>query len=249
MRRQAKQLRHMTTTEEKLVHIRRNHKKTVIGALSTKFKIIVSMYQILSQFENLLQVRFPRIFENFTRQVGEIFNLDFLSIIKVGCIVETNFYTKLLITTAAPLVFTIIIFAFAGLKILCTKSRELQRQTFNRAVGYFLVLTYMVFVSVSMTIFSTFGCRTYGDNPERFLSLDQSISCDTHAHFLYQLYAFVMVIVYPIGITALYSFLLWSHRKALIEDNREDNKELHKIAFLWDDYEPDMWWFEVSWRR
>ena len=248
MRKQAKQLRHMTTTEEKMLHLRRNHKKTVIGSLSTKFKILISMYQILSQFENLLQVRFPPIFENFTRQLGEIFNLDFLSMVKVGCIVETNFYTKLLVTTITPIALSLMIFGFTWLKMLCLKTEELKMHALDRAMATFLVLTYMVFVSVSMTIFYTFGCRTYGDNPERFLALDQSISCDTEKHKNYMIYASVMIFVYPIGITTLYLLLLWSNRQALTEDKREDNKKLHKIAFLWDDYEPDMWWFEVSGR-
>ena len=246
MRKQAKQLRHMTTTEEKLVYLRRNHKRSIIGLLSTKFKILVSMYQVLSQFENILQVRFPPIFENFSRQLGEIFNFDFLSMVKVGCIVDTNFYTRLLVTTITPIVLSLIILAFSRLKMSCAKSEEIKRQIRNRSIGMFLVITYMVFVSVSMTIFSTFGCRTYGDNQERFLALDQSISCDTYKHKVYKMYALVMILVYPVGITALYSRLLWTHREALVQDDREENKKLHKISFLWDDYEPEMWWFEVS---
>ena len=233
------------TVEEKMIYMRRNQKSTFLGKLTTKFKILASFFQILSQFENILQIRFPPIFEDFLRWVGTVLNLDALSLVKVGCIVETNFYTRLLVMTITPLAISAGIFTFAALKQLCVHGEENKRRVVDRATGLFLVLTYMVFVSVSMTVFFTFGCRTYGDNPERFLFLDQSISCDTPKHYAFQFYALLMIFVYPLGITALYTYLLWSHRGELRASDRDENKNLHKISFLWDDYEPEMWWFEI----
>ena len=244
LRRQAQQLRHMDT-EEKLMFMRRSKKDSILGAISTKFKILASFFQILSQFENILQIRFPPVFEEFTRWLNSVFNLDALSLVKVGCIVETNFYTRLLVMTITPIALTGIIFLFAWVKQMFFSDEDEKKRIRDRAISLFLVLTYMVFVSVSMTVFFTFGCRSYGGNSERFLFLDQSISCETDKHRWFMYYATVMIFVYPFGITALYFRLLWTHRKALVEEGREKNRKLNKIAFLWDDYEPEMWWFEV----
>jgi hypothetical protein len=60
----------------------------------TKFKILASFYQITSQFESVLNVRFPPIFENFLRAVGGIVNLDVLNLAKVGCFMESNAYQR-----------------------------------------------------------------------------------------------------------------------------------------------------------
>ena len=74
---------------------------------------------------------------------------------------------------------------------------------------------------------------------------DQSVDCGTAKHAAYQVYAGVMMVVYPVGIPTLYGVLLWRAREPLQEEGREGNEKLHKIAFLWQDYEPELWWFEV----
>jgi len=111
-------------------------------------KILASFFQILSQFENVLQIRFPPLFENFSRWVGAVFNLDALQMVKVGCIIQTNFYTKLVGMTLLPIVITFLVFAVAGLHTMCVKEEEKRRNIVDRAVSLFLVLTYLVFVSV-----------------------------------------------------------------------------------------------------
>jgi len=63
-----------------------------------------------------------------------------------------------------------------------------------------------------------------------------------------------MVLVYPVGIPLLYMSLLTKHKQTLQANDRGEQKhntEVHKLAFLWDEYEPQYWWFEiyVCWQR
>jgi uncharacterized membrane protein YwzB len=103
----------------------------------------------------------------------------------------------------------------------------------------------MVFASVSTTVFDTFNCETFGDDPTHYMSSDQSIDCDDPTHKKYQGFAYVMIMVYPVGIPLLYFTVLYWNRKALQAEDRLANTSLLKISFLWDTYEPEMWWFEV----
>ena len=99
--------------------------------------------------------------------------------------------------------------------------------------GIFLALTYVVYASTSSAIFETFLCTRYGDDPTRYLLADRSISCDTTTHSLYEIYAGVMILVYPIGITAMYAYLLIINRVAIMdEETREDNEGIRYLVFL-----------------
>ncbi|GMI42890.1 hypothetical protein TeGR_g6250, partial [Tetraparma gracilis] len=200
---------------------------------------------IVSQFESVLNVRFPKAFEEFGRLVSKFVNLDALNLTKVGCLVQTNFYHKLVLSTMGPLCVSAVI----GLGALVMKKRakdhEHKQAAINGAVSLFLGLTYLVFSSVSTTIFDTFNCKTFGDDEREYMMSDQSVDCGSPDHIWYQTYAGVMMFVYPVGIPMMYGVLLWRAREQLREDGREEVEKLHKIAFLWQDYEQEMWWFEV----
>ncbi|GMH74897.1 hypothetical protein TL16_g06590 [Triparma laevis f. inornata] len=56
----------------------------------------------------------------------------------------------------------------------------------------------------------------------------------------------LMILVYPVGITALYSYELWKNREAIQDsENSDNNPNIQCIVFLWRDYRPDFWWFEI----
>ncbi|KAG5183617.1 hypothetical protein JKP88DRAFT_181745, partial [Tribonema minus] len=98
------------------------------------------------------------------------------------------------------------------------------------------------------------------------LRADYSLSCDTSTHKAYCVYAGVMILVYPIGIPALYMALLWRQRAAIAavharRDSREssaappdcnaDNmvvpldREVDAITFLWQPYKGKTYYWEV----
>jgi len=199
----------------------------------------------VSQFESVLNVRYPPAFEKFARLVSKFANLDALNLTKLGCLMQTNFYHKLLLSTIAPIGVSMIIFVFTRLMMINAKDHEHKMHVIDGSVAIFLSLTYMVFASVSTTIFDTFNCKTFGDDENEYMMSDQSVDCGTSEHMLYQTYAGVMMFVYPIGIPVLYFVLLYKNREKLHTNDRDDDEGLHHIAFLWDCYEPQLWWFEI----
>ena len=222
------------------------HRNHWTHKVKSKAKIFTSFFQIVSQFENILQIRLPDVFEKFARWCSSVANVEALKLIKVGCLVKTNFYTRLLMTTIGPIAISICILLWFIVRKKMAKTKEMVQDARNEAVGRFLWLTYFVFVSVSTTVFFTFGCVKFGDDENRYLAVDVSVNCDTNTHKLFMLYASAMVLVYPVGISYLYSKLLFDNREAIKKgDDREEDTKLHKIAFLWDSYKPEHWYYEI----
>jgi hypothetical protein len=205
----------------------------VSTSMRVKFKILAAYYQIVTQYESVLQIRFPAVFENFARKVSALANLDALKLGRVSCVVSTDFYTKLVFSTAGPLIITFLIFAAMVVGRAVVKERFLRKSIRDSAVELFLAMTFLVFSSVSTTIFDTFNCRTYGDDQTKFLTEDQSISCDDPAHRKYETYAFVMMVCFPLGIPLLYFALLFNRRHEIQSSFRLKKESLIKTSFLW----------------
>ena len=202
----------------------RNAKKGRIKSLRTKVKILTSFYQVVTQMEGVLGVRFPPVFENFARSVSRFANLSFIHVARVDCMMDVNFYTSLFTMTTAPIVAGLLIVFISFTYTKCARLNaqrrgEIVRDTF----AVLLTLSYLVFASVSTKIFETFNCKTFSDDPIFYLVSDQSVSCETSAHKLWKIYAGCMMLFYPFGTPFIYSLLLWRDREVLkVEEERED---------------------------
>ena len=217
----------------------------VSSSFRTKFKILTSYYQIVSQYEDVFQVRFPKLFEAFSRRVSSIFNLNLLQLGSVDCFVETSFYTKLIFMTLGPVLITFLIFIMMWIRRALTKDRMKRKVVRDNCIELFLGLTFMVFSGSSTTIFDTFNCRTFGEDPTMYLNADRGISCDNPRHQDYKKFAFAMMTLFPIGIPLLYAAMLYQRRHEIQSTMRYKKDSLIKTSFLWEMYEPSMWWFEV----
>ncbi|GMH54749.1 hypothetical protein TL16_g01736 [Triparma laevis f. inornata] len=185
--------------------------------LRTKFKILTSFYQIVTKLPTTLAVKFPKVYETFTAGISSVFNFNAIGLISVGCIIPQSLY------------------GFYGSFLL----------TSNR-FGLFYGLTYLVFASTSTMAFTTFLCTTYGDDEKEYLIADRSVDCNSDFHKKFELVSWVTILIYPIGITALYSYELWKFKDAIKDpDKRDDDPKIKHIVFLWRDYRPEFWWFEI----
>ena len=162
-----------------------------------------------------------------------------------SCIAETNFYHKLLLTTTMPFV----LFALLGGTYAFAKKRNGTSEAAVRAVenkhrSVALFVTFFVYSSVSFTVFQTFVCDSLDDGVS-YLRADYSLSCSSKKHSGYVVYASVMVLVYPIGIPAVYTWWLARHRHDLTDSGRETVARLQSFAHLWAAYRPSHFYYEV----
>ncbi|GMH78741.1 hypothetical protein TL16_g07921 [Triparma laevis f. inornata] len=231
--------------------------------LNAKAKILTSFYQIISKLPDTLAIQFPKIYRTFTTAINSVFNFNAIGLVSVGCFLPRSmysFYGSLLVTTVTPILFSIIlrvvtVIECRKLNAKATRAQtdetremwsEKAKQLATKRFGVFVGLTYLIFASTTTMAFTTFLCNTYGDDLTEYLVADRSIDCNSPLHQKFKVLSVFMILVYPIGITTFYTFQLIKHRKAIKDaGNRESNMDIKHIVFLWRDYQPDYWWFEI----
>jgi hypothetical protein len=215
-------------------------------------------------------------------------NLDLIDMMRVGCVTPINFYGKLFFVTLVPIALSALLYALA----------RYQQEMRNKCTKAFLLLTFIIFPSVSTTVLRAFPCRSFDDGTS-LLKADYSIDCNAPGRPGYRFYAVLMTLVYPVGIPVLYLNVLWMQRKDICPERKQewkklwccsgfklswrswswrffnfdypppslsiaDEKELLKVRdnmlcdksddarallrstqFLFKEYEPRYWWFEV----
>lgn len=199
----------------------------------------------LSQIASVANITYPRVYERFLNAVSALnFNLSW--VMTMGCIVDVDFHDHLLVVTIGPFVALI----FLGVTYTVAKSRHRWSDAAIRTVRYkhasaALLLAFLVYSSVSSTIFQMFSCECLEDG-HVYLRADYRIKCDSPKHMALQLYAAAMIIIYPIGIVALYAILLLRNRKALQnKKGRANNLSIRSISELWKPYKPSRYYYEV----
>jgi hypothetical protein len=113
---------------------------------------------------------------------------------------------------------------------------------------YLVVISFLLPTTTSM-IFSTFPCLEL-DTGERWLLADKSIDCDSAAHLGMVAYAWIMVIVFCVGVPGGCFLLLWRARDKIkvTEEAREKDKDLDSIRSLFENYKPECWYVRsVPW--
>lgn len=243
----------------------------------------------LPGFGFVLDLRFPSPCHELMDALT-FFNLELFGFIPFACWVEADYFLNLIFTTLMPLVFSFGLFVVHRVYSPRVKGLE------NVLISAFLLVTFLVLPECSKKIFATFRCNDYDamyedgkDETERLLAMDLSVDCgwpnDTAQYVAMQTYAVLMILVYPIGIPAMYTVLLYKERFVLaieqhqnladkprlhaiqktffgfrattsvrspdpekqkaLEEEWEELKTNHYLAFLIAPYERRVYWFEV----
>eukprot|EP00611_Tribonema_gayanum_P017500 TRINITY_DN3019_c0_g1_i1.p1 TRINITY_DN3019_c0_g1~~TRINITY_DN3019_c0_g1_i1.p1 ORF type:complete len:453 (+),score=56.01 TRINITY_DN3019_c0_g1_i1:119-1477(+) len=218
--------------------------------LMRRLRVPIIVLQVLTQYVSITGANLPLAYTQFLERVS-LFALDVRWLTSPGCAMNVNFYGRLLIATLAPLAIIALMFlprldlvARAQLERAPRQShttlRRLTKEDLNAAFGF----TFLIFAGVSTTIFQTFACDELQYIGRSYLRADYSIECYTPEHTAYHIFAGVMVLVYPIGIPALYMGTLW--RCFVTHRDRAQTSQLAKASsFLWRPYQADAYYWEV----
>jgi hypothetical protein len=228
-----------------------------------KLRIPLVVIQILTQYIAITGVQYPDLYREFLRRI-DVLNIDMRWFLSAGCVLQITFYTKLLLTTLLPLLAVAILgvihmvvrygYYFATMSSDPNAVNTLQRDLLQRAVAKhttaLLVFTFLIFPTVSTVVFQTFTPDYLDGTDQCWLRADYSVSCSTDEYKAFRAYAAVMILVYPIGIPALYACLLWRHRAdihAYITTAAPDSDaaSLQTTRFLWATYKPKAYWWEL----
>lgn len=199
------------------------------------------------QFASVANVTFPNAYKTFLDGV-DIINFDLSWVISAGCFLVVDFHDQLLWTTIAPIITMGLLggtYAIAVLKH--GESITAVGSVQQKHVSMALLVTFLVYSSVSSTVFQMFACEELEDG-RRYLLADYTIECTSPKHQALQIYAGVMIVIYPVGIPALYAYLLYTNRRVLAEEDediREESAVVKSISDLWKPYKPGRFYYEV----
>jgi hypothetical protein len=233
--------------------------------IKTKLRILIAFSQLVSSIGFNLTITFP---SNYTHVVSalSISGLDIFQFLPMDCMMSSNYYDRLFITTVIPLVLAA---ALICLHIKFGRSEERQGGT-NVFFLILLNLMYILLPSVSSVILMTFKCDHFQGNDTSYLQVDYRLVCaasnDKSAERLFwEAYAGIMIFVFPLGIPLAFLILLYRKRyelcPAMKGKNRwwvftpqpgegggrleEDEKRISHLEFLYQAYSPQYFWFEV----
>ena len=112
------------------------------------------------------------------------------------------------------------------------------------ALPLVIKLVFLLYTTVNLRAFEAFRCYDFGAADGRWLMADVQVACESAEHYAIQLWAWVAIVVYPIGWTITTFMLLITARKAILGEQRPTGLR-HALRFVFDEYEPSYFWWEV----
>lgn len=203
----------------------------------------------LSQFSSVANATYPEAYEKFLKAV-DVVNLDLGWMVSAGCLwTGIDFHDRLLFGTLGPLVILGLLaatYTVAMYRARAVSNEAIQSRVGNVHMSAVLLLTFLVYSSVSSAVFRMFACETLDDG-NSYLRADYRILCTDDKHRALQVYASVMIVVYPVGIPLFYAVLLYRLRGVLAMggDVRSTNSRAQTAAGLWAPYQPTVFYYEV----
>ena len=198
----------------------------------------------LSQFDALAGDVYPELYEGFVSKLKAV-NLDLDFVFGYSCLVTNDFYDHLLLATITPFLVLLVLAGsyFLG-KRRNSNSESAMRQVRHKHQAAVLYVAFLVYSPVSYRIFQTFGCDELDDG-KSYLRADYSLSCLTARHSWHEVYAYIMVGIYPVGIASAFAGLLVWHRRDLVKPDREKMLHLKPSNRVWAAYKPSRYYYEV----
>ncbi|GMH78696.1 hypothetical protein TL16_g07905 [Triparma laevis f. inornata] len=157
-------------------------------------------------------------------KAASFLNVDVFNWVSVGCWTGgVGYYDKTLYMTLAT-TGSCALFIFIG--GLLKKHRS---WCFTIAI----TITYLVLPTVTTTIFGLFPCDSL-DNDSSMLRKDYSISCFDGDKRFWVMCGWLMVLVFPIGVVAMYNLVLRSKKARLMSSvvERLEDEEITPLMFL-----------------
>ncbi|CAM9381315.1 unnamed protein product, partial [Laminaria digitata] len=190
-------------------------------------------------------VTYPGVYQTVLSSL-DIINLDIGSVVSAGCLWSSfDFHDRLIADTIWPLaVLGILGITYAiALRRNFGSDYSVREKVRNKHLSAVLFLMFLVFSSVSSTVFRMFACDSLDDGGE-YLRADYRILCTDAKHRALQVYAAIMIVVYPVGIPLLFAVLLYRHR-VVLSDYGADRATAQSISSLWAPYRPSCFFYEV----
>jgi len=224
--------------------------KSRIKQIFVTTQIIVSMNTVYD-YENY----FPQGFVDFLN-ILSYFVLEFSMAVGTECYIRnlSPFYVELLMSTAVPLVVIVILLLLPKLKFSLRKGAVSRANTaaaasattaaaqrlYDNCFSAVVLIVYCLLPTSSKVIFDTFDCTSFSEgglNPDdkqlRRLRSDLGVDCDKRSHQMWELYAGVMILCWPVGMQLSLFLVLYRYRRELqgkvpVHESDDSERDSHQ---------------------
>jgi len=214
--------------------------------LRAKLKICLGLYLLLAQLGGVYQIRYPADYQSFSKWLFALLRPNFLSSIPglhLDCLGMGGIVHELVFYISFPLI----------VGMVACGAAQLFSGSVRPALPFALFWTYFVFPSVSSHGFQAVArcdCFDITDSNSTtstltcFLPADYSHVCPTeHARGDVLALGALTIIVYGIGVPALYARLLYVARADIRSNNPPPDSLAPALSFLHGALVPDaLWW-------
>ena len=217
------------------------------ASFGVRFKILVSLMQVINGIGTVFTVRFPPMFKKLMKMLGTLtfVDIDLPKMMPMGCIFPINYYTSLMTKTVGPLVICVVLNVVSAImnKFCATVDKEawdkdqdgvIDREEFMAARpkgkviadicdSVAFLLLFIVYPSASVATFQFFVCDRFdgiGDSQLKYLLKDYSVDCESAEYAQWSIFAYVMLILYPAGVPFYYATTLFKERHTLFRLKR-----------------------------
>ncbi|KOO34597.1 mastigoneme-like protein [Chrysochromulina tobinii] len=233
----------VTMTEaSKLARLAAASASSVVDSIGVKIRILISLSQVVSQLDMIFDITYPAV---YTATLEGLKNINIqVNLLPFGCVFPLldNFFFDFVLKTATPLVLVLLLYVMS--KVL--RARFGGAEGAQRGFGAYLAdacsdlwffIIFLVYPSCSSMTFMFFMRETYDGPGEVYVDLmraDRSIDREGELYQGFNLYAVVMLILYPIGVPLFYGLMFHLERHQLqemrhIELTRETDFALAKL--------------------
>ncbi len=218
---------------------------------------MLAFYQVATRITEVYELQLPAE----VKQLLDVFDVLNINIQAIGlplqCLGLGSYYYHLGFIMFAPMLFAAAV--LLGFLLLPYAKGILKRDIrwYRRgqpkamifaAMPWLLFLSFLVFPMVSSNAFRAFSCEPFS-NERSYLRADYAVECDSEEHSQVKQLAWLGILLYPVGISALYALLLLASRRAILND--KPTSLSRALGFLVRDYEPVFYWWELlmTWRQ
>jgi hypothetical protein len=208
---------------------------------SNAMKLLLAFFQVILLLPNVYRIPFPTAYINVLSYFTVV-NLDFLSLVRSECFMETNWHTRVYFMGAGCII------CWLGTVSAFYKG-EIKGKVgtvFRKAMGVLTVLGYFIYPSANMVFFQTFNCQQI--DTAVYLRSDLGIDCSDPEHRAVQMFAALMIVLFSFGLPSLYLGLLWPHRKGIAAQSgraRAALKDVKMLKFFYIDYKTEYFYWDV----
>ena len=223
--------------------------KSRIKQIFVTTQIIVSMNTVYD-YENY----FPSGFVDFLDILSYIV-LEFSVAVGTECYIRnlSPFYVELLMSTAVPLVVIVILLLLPKLKFSLRKGAVSRANTaaaasattaaaqrlYDNCFSVVVLIVYCLLPTSSKIIFDTFDCTSFSegglhdDKQLRRLRSDLGVDCDKRSHQMWEIYAGVMILCWPVGMQLSLFLVLYRYRRELhgkvpVHESDDSERDSHQ---------------------